>query len=460
MKRLAAILCLSAALASAQVRLPKYDRDTLPNGMVVILAPKHDVPLITLRAVIRGGAESESAEKAGLAALTAELLQRGAGKRSAEEFAQQLDFMGAELNLRVDNQSTTATLEFLSKDSNQALDLFGDALLHPQFAESEFTKAKAERVAAAQALKDNPSRANAQYARAFFFGPQHPYGHPADELTLARITRADVLAYHQRFYAARNMFLVAVGDFEPAALRDAVRRTFSPAPEGQAYSWRDAPPPAPTSPRLLLVDKPDATQTYFGIYQPGINRTSPDRVPLLLVNTLFGDRFTSILNDELRVNSGLTYGASSRIQTDRLTGSLSIVTFTKTETTEKAITLSLDLLKRLRDRGITPDQLKSAKAYVKGIYPTEHLETADQLAQAIGDIELFGLTRGEVDDLFSSIDAVTPEQATAIARKYYRSDNLQFVLTGNAAKIKADISRYAPTITTVPISAPGIRVTQ
>src|SRR6185436_6136891 len=96
-------------------------------------------------------------------------------------------------------------------------------------------------------------------------------------------------------------------------------------------------------PRLLLIDKPDATQTYFWIGQTGLHRTHPDRVPVWLVNTLFGDRFTSMLNDELRVNTGLTYGARSVVEQNRLTGALAITTYTRTDTTTKAIDLALDL---------------------------------------------------------------------------------------------------------------------
>src|SRR5262249_13076375 len=145
-----------------------------------------------------------------------------------------------------------------------------------------------------------------------------------------------------------------------------------------------------TSPAVMLIDKPDATQTYFLIGQPGARRSAPDRVALTLVNTLFGGRFTSMINDELRVNSGLTYGASSHVEMARLTGSLYITTYTKTETTQQAIDMALAVLKRLHDNGITAEQLASAKTYLKGTYPPQHLQTSDQIANMLGEIELFG----------------------------------------------------------------------
>jgi predicted Zn-dependent peptidase len=244
------------------------------------------------------------------------------------------------------------------------------------------------------------------------------------------------------------------GDLDPATAGPAVKKVFGEAPAGTAYEWAKNVRPA-AGQRLLLIDKPDATQTYFRIAQPGISRTDPDRTTLLLLNTLFGGRFTSMLNDELRVNSGLTYGASCILDRDRLPGAIAISSYTRTDTTTKAIDLALDVLKRLNEKGITTAQLASVKAYIKGTYPTQTLETADQLANVLGDMEVFGLNRGEVDDLFSRIDAVTLEGANAAAKKWYKPENLTFVVLGNASKIRDSVKKYAPQMNEVSIKAPG-----
>jgi zinc protease len=234
-----------------------------------------------------------------------------------------------------------------------------------------------------------------------------------------------------------------------------VTKVFAEVPAGAAYAWEPAVKPAASSNRLLLVDKPDATQTYFRIAQPGIARTDPDRTAVQLINTLFGGRFTSMLNDELRVNSGLTYGASSFLDLNREPGALAISTYTRTETTEQAIDLALDVLKRINANGVTAEQLASAKAYVLGTYPRQALETSDQLANVVGDLELFGLNRGEVDDMFSRINGVTLEQANATAKKHFKPENLTFVVLGNASKIRDAVKKYAPTIQEVSIKEAG-----
>jgi zinc protease len=446
-----ALLVLAAAL-------PPFTRQTLPNGAVVYFVPRKDVPLVTFRAVIKGGAESDPAELGGLSSLTAELLRRGTATRTADQFSEQLDFLGAVYQSTTNAQATTLSVESLSKDAGRALDLLADAIVRPAFPESEVKKALAERINAAKAVKDQPSQAVGLYFHSFLFGPNHPYGHAprGDEVSLARLERRHLTDYHSRIYVGANLILIAAGDFDPAALAPQIAKAFSGLPPGKTLTWiLDKPPAPPAKARLLLIDKPDATQTYFWIGQAGLPRTHPDRVSVWLVNTLFGDRFTSMLNDELRVNTGLTYGARSVVEQNRLTGALAITTYTRTATTTKAIDLALELLQRLRDKGLTAEQLASAKAYVKGIFPTERLETADQVATVLGDLELFGLNRGEVDDLFARIDAVTLEQANQAARKYFGSSTLTFVLVGNGAKIREAAKKYAPDFQEAPITKPG-----
>jgi len=448
-----AALWICASLA-ADVRLPGYTREVLPNGVVVYLAPKGGLPLVDFRILLRGGMESEPPELAGIASVTAALLRRGTVQRTAEQFSEQLDFLGGEFNDNVDEQSTAITAEFLKKDFDSGLELLADAILHPAFTPDEIRKLLARRADSIRAAKDNPQMAIMSYYRSFYFGAAHPYGRIADEASLDRIGREDIQAYHRRAYTGRNIVVIAAGDFDPAAAKTGIQRAFGSAPEGVSYVWTTNSTDS-SSGRLLLIDKPDATQTYFIIAQPGIHRRSPDRVPLILVNTLFGGRFTSMLNQALRVDSGLSYGAHSMIQQSRLPGSLVMTTFTKTESTQKAIDAALAVLKRIREQGVTSEQLASAKAYVKGTYPTQRLETADQVATLIGELELFGLDRNDVDQLFSRIDAVTLEQANAVARRYYRLDNLTFVLLGNAAKIRSAAAAYAPSMVERSVRQPG-----
>ncbi len=457
----AALLLMTACLTAghAQVKLPEYQQHTLANGAVLQTMVKRDVPMVTLAVTVRGGGESDPEGKAGLASVTADALRRGTKKRSAEQFSEDLDFIGASFSSGVDEQSTYIVIDFLRKDFGRALDLLSDAALNASFPEEEVKKLLRQESDAVRSAKDNPRSVTGRYYREFFYPPGHPYCRQlgGDEISLERITRDDLAAYHEKLYTGKNLIVTAVGDLPPDAGAK-IGKAFGAAPAGERHEWvKNVPELAKKKPRLLLVDKPDATQTYFMIGQPGIHRTHPDRVPMILVNTLFGGRFTSMLNDELRVNAGLTYGAFSILEQPRLQGSLAVSTFTATETTAQAIDLALDVLRRLSDKGIEAGQLASAKAYVKGRFPTSSVETSKQLAAILSDLELFGLTRDRIDKYFERIDAVTVEGANAVIQRHYGVENLQFVLVGDASKIENAVKRYAGEATVIPITKPGFR---
>jgi predicted Zn-dependent peptidase len=459
MRALLPVFCL-ASVALADVRLPQYTRQVLPNGIVLDVMPRRDVPLVTIRVTIKGGLESDPESTGGLARITAEALRRGTSRRTAEQFSHELDSLGATFNARVTEQSTEISTEFLARDFDKGLDLLLDAVLSPSFPESELKKLLAQRIDEVRALKDNPDAAANSYYRNFFFGGTHPYGKPVDELTLSRITRDAVAGYHKRMYAGRNMIVVAAGDVDAANATAAIAKAVAGVPAGQMYLWKKAELPTRAETQVAIVDKADATQTQILIGMPGIDRRDPNRIALWLVNTLFGGRFTSILNDELRVNTGLTYGARSQFDRNHLPGRITIATFTATENTGKALDVGLALLRKLAENGITTEQLSSAKAYLKGTYPAQALETPDQLAGVLSDIELFDLNRAEVDDLFSRIDAVTVEKANEMARRYYGASALAILLLGNASKFAPQVSGYDADPVHVSITTPGLRVTQ
>jgi len=451
-KRWMVVLALCAPLA-AQVKLPPYTREVLPNGTVVYLAPKPGLPLVNFRVLVKGGAEAEPAGLTGIAGITTGLLRRGTSRWTADQFAEELDGLGGTFFGGADRQQIAIAAEFLKKDFERGLALVADAVLRPTFPEAEVRKSLARAADGLKSVKDNPAAAMDNFFESFFFGGAHPYGRVQDEASTDRIRRDDILAFHKRLFAGRNLVVIVAGDFEPAAAKKRIVETFGAAPPGEAYAWAEDKAPA-ASGRVLLIDKPDATQTYFVIAQPGVRRTTADRTALQLVNTLFGGRFTSMINEELRINTGLTYGARCRIDQDRLTGGLYITSYTKTETTERAIDLALEVLKRLREKGITAEQLASAKAYTKGTYAPRTVQTADQIANVLGDLEVFGLDRSEVDGFFARVDAVTLKQANAVVRKYYGADKLTFVLLGNAAKVRDVAKKYGP-VAERPARAPG-----
>jgi predicted Zn-dependent peptidase len=198
-----------------------------------------------------------------------------------------------------------------------------------------------------------------------------------------------------------------------------------------------------TGKKLLLVDKPDSTQTYYRIGNLGVARTNKDRIQINVINTLFGGRFTSMLNDALRVSSGLTYGANSFFDQRKARGSFAIATYTRNETTEKAIDLTLKILDKLHAEGITEKDLQSAKNYLKGQFPPT-VETNDQLAAQLASFEFYGLDASDLNSFAQTVDAMTLADAQRIIKTYFPKDDLVFVLIGKASEIENAVKKYAP----------------
>jgi predicted Zn-dependent peptidase len=365
--------------------------------------------------------------------------------------------MGANVSFSAGNDSTTCVADFMSKDTAKVLDMFAEVLMNPTFPEDEFVKLQAQAIDSIRSARDSARSVLANYFKAFLYG-DHPYARPleGDETSLASITRDDVVSCYTSNFVPSNAILVAVGDFKTSEMEKLISTRFN--------NWKSstnvAPLKLPTPSRvegqkLLLVDKPDATQTYFMVGNIGIDRYNPDRVAIEVVNTLFGGRFTSMINTALRINSGLTYGASSRFVTSKVAGPFIISSFTANQTTEPALELTLETLKELHENGFTEEDLDSAKAYIKGTFPPSTFETASQLASRLSTMQLYGLPDSDVNDFYAKVDAVTLEDANRIIKAYYPLDDLCFVLIGKAEEIRTAAEKFAKEITEKSIAGPG-----
>ena len=453
----AAILVLFAcASAAAQsIHIPPHEKVTLKNGLTVLLLEKHGVPIVSFQAIVKTGAVADPEGQEGLAAVTAELLRKGTKSRSAQQFAADLDFIGGSFDSSAGSDFTTVSAEFLAKDLGRGLDLFFDGLLHPTFPQAEVEKILAQDVDEVRSAKDNPQQVLGRYFSGYLFGPRS-YGRPesGDEISLKHINRDAIVKYYDSNYAPGNTLLAVAGEFNAAEMRKQL--------EEKLGGWAAKKAPAATiaavapaeGKRLLLVDKPDATQTYFAIGNVGTKANDPDRAALLVVNSIFGGRFTSLLNEALRVESGLTYGAGSRFDSRQQPGTFGIYSYTRNETTVAALDLALEVLRKFHKDGISPEQLAATKSYIKGQFPPS-IETSAQLARLIARNEFYGLDDSEVNQLEARIDAVTPEIARQVIQKHFPENNLVFVLIGKASVIAPIVKKYAEKQDARPVSEPG-----
>jgi zinc protease len=453
---MAAIVVSTCPAAPAQtLHLAAHEKIVLKNGLTVLLLEKHGVPLVNIAAIVKAGAASDPAGQEGLATTTAGLLRKGTTKRSAQQFAADLDYIGGEFEAEAGPDFTTIHGEFLTKDLPRGLELFADAVLHPTFPQEEAGKFLSQSLDAVKAAKDDPQSVMIPYFCGYLYGT-HPYGHSqgGDEISLTQIQRDAVVKFYGANYGPGNTILGIAGEFNTAEVKSRLEQVLG--------SWAANPVKAVAVPgvspakgkRLLLVDKPDASQTYFAIGNTGVAVNDPDRVAIRVVNTIFGGRFTSELNEALRVESGYTYGVQSFFDQRKLPGPFVMFSFTKNETTTPAIDLALQVLAKLHKDGVTAEQLKSAKSYIKGQFPP-NIETSKQLARIIVSHEFYGLGDDEVNQFEARLDEVTAEAARQVIQKHFPSENLVFVLIGKASAIGPAVQKYATNQDTRLISEPG-----
>jgi predicted Zn-dependent peptidase len=448
--------CLLALTAVAQgVTLPDARHVVLENGATIILVEKRDVPLIGMQAVIRGGAVSDPEGQAGLSSLLAGLLEKGAGERDATAFAEAVDSVGGSLSANANLESITISGEFLARDADLMIELLASMLREPRLERAELTKLRDRRINLIRAAKDGDlRRLMSIYGNAFLFSG-HPYGSPVagDETSLANIDHQAVRGYFDDFVGADRLIIAVAGDFVADAMAEKLTAAFA--------DWRVAAAPLPefeapekqAGRRVLLVDKPGATQTYFWIGNVGVDIGFSQRAELDIANTLFGGRITSLLMDELRTKAGLTYGASSSLLRPSMAGSAAIISYTKTESSVEAIDLALSLLQKIHLEGFSEELITSGKNYILGQYAPD-FETAEQLAGQFAELEALGLDESYVNDYGASVAAAGGEAIQAVIDSVYPGlGDLVFVIAGDAELIRGDIAKYGP-ITEMAITEP------
>lgn len=443
------------ATTAESLKLPPYKKVKLNNGLTLLLMEQHEIPIVSFSFIVKAGSTADPAGKEGVAGLTATLIRKGTKTRAADQLSAELDFIGGQLFAGSDYDYTSGRAEFLKKDLTKGLDLLTDALLNPTFPAGEVTKLLKQSIDSAKSAKDQAGRVIGEYFATYLY-ISHPYGRPSDgdEKSLPNITREDITKFYETYYTPSNTILAVAGDFATPEMEKLLADKFGVWPDKKVPTVNLSAPTAFTGKKLLLVDKPDSTQTYFEIGNIGVARTNADRVQINVINTLFGGRFTSMLNDALRVSSGLTYGARSGFSQRKAAGPFAISTYTRNETTEKAIDLALEILKRLHEKGVSEADLKSAKNYIKGQFPPR-IETSDQQAALIAELEFYGLDERDINEYYARIDAMTPADAQRIIKQYFPLDNLVFVLIGKASEIESVAKKYAPKFDTKSINQPG-----
>jgi len=444
------LLCLTLTVvfpsqtlnAAGKFKLPAYEKFTLANGLTVYLMEQHEVPLITVTLVFPGGAVKDG-KNHGLANLTADALLLGTKTFKKAELEEKLDFLGVNYNSFATLEYAQLGFSFLNTDLDKVFPIIKEVVQNPSFDAEEFDKYKKRSLLQLDRAKEQPGRVINAYANRFLYG-DHVYGNPLSgfKSSVSPLQVEDLKTFYKANYTPGGSAVAIVGNFKTAAMKQTVSQLFSNWKAADSADKTVLPAPAPISgSRVLLVNKDDARETRFIIAQLGIKRSNPDYIPIQVINTILGGRFTSWLNDELRVNAGLTYGAHSSFNAHKHSGSFAVSSFTKTATTIQALDLALEVLERLHKKGLDAKTLDSAKNYVKGQYPPRY-ETAGQLAALLTDMFVYDFNESFIDTFQAQVDGLTLSRASEIIKKYFPHEKLQFIMIGKASELRDKIKKY------------------
>jgi predicted Zn-dependent peptidase len=447
-------LLLTAVSLAQTFKVPPYQKFKLKNGLTIYLLEQHEVPLINVSVVFDAGAVQDG-NRYGLANMTAEALLFGSSKYTKAQLEEKAEYVGATIDTYAGKEVAKLSASFAVKDQDLLFDIIQDVLTKPTFDQAEFDKYKQRQLLQLTQQKESPRGVVNSYFNQFVFAG-HPYANPitGTPTAVSAITAADARQFYQKNYTTDRAAIALVGDFNTTAMKKRITDLFG--------NWKTTATTSPplTDPtvsfeksRVLLVNKDDARETTFLIGGKGITQNSPDFIPVTVVNTILGGRFTSWLNDALRVNSGLTYGAGSRFGTYRRSGTFAISTFTKVSTTTQAIDMALQVLDSLHRTGIDEKTLTSAKNYVKADFPPRY-ESATELANLLTDMFSLGFDESFINNFQKNVDGLTVAKTRQIIDQYFPKNNLQFVLIGKAETIRDKVKKYG-TITEKEIKADG-----
>lgn len=414
-------------------------RATLPNGVTILVLEDDRLPRVALGLEVSRGAGSVAPGQAGLAAISAEVMQRGAGDRDGFELAEVVEDAGASLSVSAGWDSTSIALAGLSEDRALLMEILADVALRPRFEQAEFEKAVAEHEAGLVAAQDDPGTLVRWHAlRALF--ERHRYGLPSagSPETVASLTVDDARSYWVDRFVPRSTFFWAVGDIDAEALIAEAERLFGgladtpPIPGTPAVAER-----TPAARRVIVVDKPDLGQARIIVAHEGISRTEPERIPIDLMNdVLGGSGFSSRLMRRVRSDEGLTYGVNSGFSLRSVAGPFSISTFTRKEKVREVVDLLLAEMQAIQgDRPVTEEEFRKFVSYNVGRFGLS-LETSESVLASLVDLEVHGLPEDSLDTFRSRVRDLTLEEVRSAARERLHPDRAAIVILGPASDIE------------------------
>lgn len=425
-------------LDARPVKFPPYELRKLPNGLQVVIVSHHEQPSVSVRMIVRAGAAQDPKGKMGTAMLTATLLDQGAAKRDAEGIADAIDFVGGILSTGAGTDLTYISSVVLKDSLPLALELMSDVVRRPTFAQAELDRQRQQALSGMKVSADDPEAVANRVIDRLIYG-FHPYGLPGGGTveSLSAITREDLVAFHGQYYAPNNALIAVVGDVSTDEAMAGLIKAFGDWPEGTVPAIQAVDPPQPTK-RVIVIDKPDAVQTEIRIGQVGIPRRHADFLAMDQAVKILGGEGANRLQQVLRSQRGLTYGASAELETYKTAGGIVAETDTRTDATAEALRLAIDEFYKLQRDRVYEGELEGAQAYLAGNFPLT-IETPDAIATQVLNQLFYELPLEDLQTYPDRVRSISPDDVQRVARSYLRPDRLAVVLVGNADAFVKDL---------------------
>jgi zinc protease len=417
----------------------------------VFVEPTSTLPIVSVLVAFRSGSAHDPAGRDGLGRITARMLRRGAEGHTSQQIEETVDALGGEFAADCSPSAITVHFEVIRRNLDTFVDLMATLLTRPTFPEAELERLKREAEAELVEARDSDrSLCSRAFRRHLFDG--HPYGRRVAGTipSLRSVERREVEAFYRQHYVQKNAIVAISGDTDEAEARSIADRLLAGLPQGELVPDPVPPPARKPGRHLVLVDKPERTQTQMVIGALGTHAHDPDHVPLLVANTAFGGTFTSRLMQEVRAKRGWSYGASSRVGFDRQRDAFTMWTAPAATDAPACLGLELDLLHDFRDKGILAEELAFVQRYLVRSHAFE-IDTARKRVHQRLEAVLFDLPDSYHDRYLERVSAVDLATANAAVRERISEDDLIVAVVGTNAQIGEAIAKAIPRLASVTV---------
>lgn len=448
------------------VVVPPLHQAQLANGLTVITAPLHELPVVSALLLLRVGAEADAPGQPGVAAMTATLLAKGARRAGkpvqATALARQAESLGSALDTGSGWRSSSLAMTVMRPKLDAALALMADVMRHPLLADDELERARAQALDGLRVTLKDPAALSGLLLRRAWWGDS-PYGAVSAPAALQSLTLAAVRGFHARWYRPDQAALVLAGDVTPDDARALAQRLLGDwrAAESGAPVPPVAAAPQPLANPLVLLDMPGAGQSGVAVAAPFVASAAADRRIAQVASAVLGGGYSARLNQEVRIKRGLSYGAFADAESQPPGGMFAARTQTDHKTAAEALALLRAEITRLASEPPTLPELAARQATLVGGF-ARRLDTTGGLAALAASQWSLGRPLADLQRTVPEILAVTPEQVAAFARTHWAPERLRAVVAGDLAAAGAGLAPEAQpqalrlTMATLDLMRPGL----